>query len=56
MKELREILGVPKSTIYFWIKQKNFPRPIKLGPRTVGWVNEEIFKWIEKKKKESQDK
>jgi len=36
-----EITGLPRSTIYAKLADDNFPRPIKLGERSVGWVESE---------------
>ena len=30
-KELLKIIPISKSTLYSWIKDKRFPKPIKLG-------------------------
>lgn len=38
--------GKSRSSIYAGIKEGTFPRPIKLGPRSVGWLEEEIDDWI----------
>lgn len=38
--------GLPKSTIYKYMEDGTFPRPIKLGPRTSGWLLHEIGDWI----------
>jgi hypothetical protein len=27
--------------------KEGFPRPIALGPRSVGWIEEEVDAWIE---------
>jgi prophage regulatory protein len=34
--------GLARSTIYLRIAQGTFPRPIRLGERSVGWVEETI--------------
>jgi len=39
--------GLSRSTIYAAIEKGSFPRPISLGPRAVGWIEEEIDAWIE---------
>jgi prophage regulatory protein len=41
-----KITGLPRSTIYAKLADDNFPRPIKLGERSVGWIEEEIQNWI----------
>lgn len=41
--------GVARSTIYLWMNQGQFPRQIKLGERTVAWVEDEIEQWLTEK-------
>ena len=38
--------GLPRSTIYHKISQGAFPEPINLGPRSVGWIADEVEQWI----------
>ena len=38
--------GLGRSTLYAYIEDGRFPRPIKLGPRAVGWLEEEVERWI----------
>lgn len=44
-----KVTGLPRSTLYLYIKTNQFPRPIKLGVRSVGWIKEEIDEWLAKK-------
>jgi len=39
--------GLKRSTIYKHVKLGNFPPPIKLCSRAVGWLEEDIDKWID---------
>jgi len=41
-KEVELRTGLSRSTIYERIRLGTFPAPIPLGPRSVGWVEEEI--------------
>jgi prophage regulatory protein len=41
------ITGLGRSTIYRDIKLGNFPRPIQLGKKAVGWKSNDIDEWIE---------
>ena len=45
LKEVIKKTGLKKSTIYKFIKTKNFPPPIKLG-RSSRWVEGEVDIWI----------
>ena len=48
--------GLPRSTIYLKVSQGEFPQPISLGYRSVGWVEEEINSWIEQRIQTSRNK
>lgn len=39
--------GQPRSSLYASIKAGTFPRPVRLGARSVGWVDAEVQKWID---------
>jgi len=39
--------GLANSTMYYFIKKGMFPKPVKLGKRTVAWKKSTIDKWIE---------
>lgn len=40
-------VGKPKSSIYYMIKHGQFPRPISLSVRSVGWLEEDIEAWLQ---------
>lgn len=46
-REVQERTGLSKPSIYREIKRGEFPRPLKLGPRSGGWRSDEISDWIE---------
>ena len=41
------IVNVSKPTLYRWIADDLFPRPVQLGPRAVGWKVEAVNQWVE---------
>ncbi|MCF8081810.1 MAG: AlpA family transcriptional regulator [Deltaproteobacteria bacterium] len=45
--EVEERTGLSRSTIYLRIKEGTFPAPVKLGARSVGWIEHEISNWSE---------
>lgn len=45
-----------RSTIYLRIANKEFPAPISLGGRAVGWLEEDINSWLEKKIEASRER
>ncbi len=38
--------GLSRSTVYLRIAQGRFPKPVSLGGRAVGWVEDEIDTWL----------
>lgn len=38
--------GLSRSKIYDLITRDEFPRPIKIGARAVGWVEADVVAWI----------
>ena len=48
-KQVESRTGLCRSSIYAKIKTGDFPAPIPLGPRAVGWLEEEINDWIYEK-------
>lgn len=38
--------GLSRSTIYLRLSEGQFPRPVPLGGRAVGWVESEIDDWL----------
>lgn len=41
--------GLPRSTIYAGVNAGTFPKPIKLGVQSVGWLESSINNWIEER-------
>jgi prophage regulatory protein len=39
--------GLASSSLYAAIARGEFPKPIKLGERSVGWLSQEVDAWIE---------
>jgi prophage regulatory protein len=38
--------GLSRSTLYLYIQDGHFPRPLRLGPRAVGWLESDVSAWI----------
>lgn len=45
LTELRELLGVSRSTIYNWIVEGTFPPSVHVSERAVRWRTEDIEAW-----------
>lgn len=46
--------GLSRSSIYLRIQRGEFPKPISLGVRAVGWDSEAIDQWISERIKNSK--
>lgn len=46
LKAVMDYTGLARSTIYKYIKEGLFPKPISLGSRSVGWIQSEVEEWI----------
>ena len=47
LNEVLKMTGLSRSTIYAYIDKGIFPRQVKLGERSVAWVEEEVIAWID---------
>lgn len=54
IKDIVEQYAIPKSTIYYLIKNQGFPTQIKLSSQSVVFERAEIDAWITARKKKSQ--
>lgn len=46
IKAVKELTGLGRSSIYDKIKRREFPPPIPLGPRAVGWLFSDLDAWL----------
>jgi prophage regulatory protein len=46
LKEVLDTTGLSRSTVYKYIADGDFPKPVTLGERCVGWVESEVFEWL----------
>jgi prophage regulatory protein len=47
-------VGLSRSAIYLAISRAEFPRPVHLGVRAVGWLDSEISEWLRDRVKQSR--
>ena len=38
--------GLSRSSIYAKVSAGDFPEPISLGARAVGWIEDEVLSWL----------
>ncbi len=46
IKEVQHRVGLGRSTIYRWMAEGKFPKPVQLGGSTVAWSEGEVDRWI----------
>ena len=46
LPKVKRRTGCSRSTIYNGMAEGTFPKPIKLGARSVGWLEHEIDEWL----------
>lgn len=47
LPDVKARTGLSRSTIYLRISEGNFPKPVSISERAVGWVESEIDQWVE---------
>lgn len=47
IEEVCQCTALARATIYKYIAQHSFPKPLPLGGRAVGWLECEIQEWIQ---------
>lgn len=40
-------VGLKKSAFYVLVREGQFPKPVKLSERAVGWKSSDVVQWIE---------
>jgi len=46
LTEVLHTTGLSRSTLYKYVADGVFPKPVSLGDRAVGWVESEINDWL----------
>jgi prophage regulatory protein len=54
-KDVQIRTGLARSTIYLYIQQGAFPKPVSLGPRAVAWLESEVSAWITERVRMSRE-
>lgn len=46
LSEVLASTGLARSTVYKYVADGSFPKPVSLGDRAVGWVESEVQDWV----------
>lgn len=47
IREVLQLCGLSRATLYREIKLHSFPAPVKLSARSVGWLQDDVVQWLE---------
>ena len=54
LPDVMNMTGLSRSSIYLRVSTDEFPKPVKIGRRAIGWPEESIIAW-QAKMMEAQD-
>ena len=53
LPQVRSMIGnVSESTVYQWIRRRDFPKPGRLGGRVSVWNRRDVQRWIDRSLKQ----
>lgn len=52
-KDMAARYQVSRQTVWRWVREGRFPKPIRLGAAAIRWSEEDILKWEQEKKAEA---
>jgi prophage regulatory protein len=47
LRDVMKMLSISRSMVYSLVMSSDFPKPIQLGPRAIGWRHSEIMEWLQ---------
>lgn len=45
LNDVARVTGLSRSSIYTKVEKGDLPKPIRISPRAVGWLENEIADW-----------
>ena len=55
LPEVKSRTGFSRSSIYLFVQNGTFPRPVRIGGRAVAWLETEIDEWIKARLAEREE-
>nr|VFJ42643.1 MAG: prophage regulatory protein [Candidatus Kentron sp. FM]VFJ43375.1 MAG: prophage regulatory protein [Candidatus Kentron sp. FM]VFK05519.1 MAG: prophage regulatory protein [Candidatus Kentron sp. FM] len=49
LPEVKARTGLSRSSIYLKVSRQEFPAPIRLGKRSIGWIDASIEEWLQER-------
>lgn len=53
--EATKLTGLSRSTLRRMVERGDFPPPLQLGLRSIGWLEDEVLEWLESRPRASSD-
>ena len=47
LSQLKKQVSVSRSSIWAWVKEGSFPKPIKLGKNCTAWNADDVHAWVQ---------
>jgi len=54
LPDVIERVGFSRSSIYAFVDNGTFPKPVKIGIRAVGWLDSDVEDWLNHKIEKSK--
>lgn len=47
VKRVIQEIGLSRTTIWRGVRNDTFPKPIRLGVNSVGWLKKDVLEWMD---------
>jgi len=47
VRDVMAMTGLKRTTLYLKVRESQFPKPVQLGARAVGWREAEVRGWVD---------
>ena len=44
--DVLKIVSISRVTLYVWMRENGFPKPIKVSGQSVRWYQHEVMEWV----------
>ena len=55
LPKVMELTGLSRSSIYAALSKGTFPKPIKIGQRSIAWPESILIEWREERERATND-
>jgi prophage regulatory protein len=52
VRKVTEMVGFSKTTLYARVKEGSFPKPVRLGPHSVAFLEADVLNWMKSRPKQ----